>query len=507
MYRDLHAAAKKFEKFNRLAAAVLAIVAAFALLGSFEASAQAADTSPAKRPNILIISIDDLNDWTGCLAGHPQARTPHIDNLAARGTLFRNAHCQAPICTPSRASLVTGLYPHTTGLYFLQPRLEASEVAMRRPHLLRHFAEAGYHTMGAGKFVHGGNEERHYEEAGGSMGGFGPVPEQKLTEAPGLQLWDWGPFPEDENEMPDTKVADWVIERLGQKQDRPFLLVAGFWRPHVPMFAPPRWFEPFPLDKIQLPLTRDDDRNDLSEYAMALTIGLPAPRHEWFVEHNQWQSAVQAYLASVAFVDHCVGRVMEALDKSPYADNTIVVLLSDHGWHLGEKQRWAKRSLWNDSTHVPLIVALPAKLQSEKSSRECNQPVGLIDVFPTLLDLAGLPPREDLEGRSMRPLLDNPQATWDRPILTTFAPANHSLRDEHFHYIRYGDGSEELYDLRRDPHEWDNLAFPKLTPEHAAVIERLRAHLPQCEAEPVLSDWQNWEIEAWRAAEALKKPQ
>ena len=190
------------------------------------------------RPNILIISIDDLNDWTGCLGGHPQAKTPNIDRLAKRGTLFRNAHCQAPVCTPSRASMLTGLYPTTTGLYFLQPALEASKVAMKRPHLLRHFAEAGYRTMGAGKFVHG-NDRKHYQEYGGSMGGFGPLPKEKIAHKEGHKLWDWGPFPEDEALMPDTKVADWVIERLKEKRDQPFLLVAGFWRPHVPLYLPP----------------------------------------------------------------------------------------------------------------------------------------------------------------------------------------------------------------------------------------------------------------------------
>jgi len=448
----------------------------------------------ASQPNILIISIDDLNDWTGCLAGHPQAKTPHIDRLAKRGTLFRNAHCQAPICTPSRASLLTGLYPSTTGLYFLQPGLGASPVATRRPHLLRHFAGAGYRTMGAGKFVHGGNDGAHFEEYGGGMGGFGPVPEKKLSQVEGLRLWDWGPFPEDESRMPDTQVADWVIERLEQKHEKPFLLVAGFWRPHVPMYAPPRWFKPFPLEEIKLPRVLDSDRDDLPAYAKTLTVGLPAPRHEWFVEHNAWREAVRAYLASAAFVDHCVGRVLDALDASPYRENTIVVLLSDHGWHLGEKQRWAKRSLWNDSTRVPLIVAAPGL----DGGRASDRPAGLIDVFPTLLELADLPPREDLEGRSLVPLMKEPEAPWDRPILTTFGPRNHSLRSTRWHYIRYADGSEELYDHESDPHEWHNLAGKS---EHAERIAEMRRSLPEKNAEPVIGNWQRWEIEAWREAE------
>jgi len=450
-----------------------------------------------ERPNVLIISIDDLNDWTGCLQGHPQAATPHIDALAKRGVLFRNAHCQAPICTPSRASLVTGLHPSTTGLYFLQPPLEASEIANRQPHMLRHFSAAGYRTLGAGKFVHGANDGKHFDEYGGGMGGFGPLPKKKLSSLEGLKLWDWGPYPEKEEDTPDGKVADWVIQRLEQKHEQPFLLVAGFWRPHVPMYAPPRWFEPFPRKSIQLPLTQNNDRQDISEYAKRLTIGLPAPRHEWFVENNAWPDAVQAYLASVAFADHCVGRVLAALENSAHADNTIVVLLSDHGWHLGEKQRWAKRSLWTDGTRVPLIIAGPG-IQGGKASR---RPVGLIDIFPTLLDLAELPPREDLEGRSLSPLLHNADAEWNRPVLTTFGPGNHAVQSTRWRLIHYADGSEELYDHDNDPHEWTNLAQQAQRQE---LIAELRRSLPKQEAKPIIGKWKNWEIEAWRHAEALR---
>lgn len=470
----------------RILLAILAVVAA-----RYEAFAA------ESRPNILIISIDDLNDWTGCLGGHPQAKTPNIDRLAKRGTLFRNAHCQAPICTPSRASLLTGKFPSTTGLYFLQPGLSASKVATARPNLLQQFANAGYRTMGAGKFVHG-NDRGHYQEYGGTMGGFGPLPDEKLHHREGHKLWDWGAFPEDESRMPDTKVADWVIGKLKRPQKKPFLLVAGFWRPHVPMYAPPRWFKPFPLKDVQLPKVLPNDRDDLSEYAKTLTEGFPAPRHEWFVKHHAWKGAVQSYLACTAFVDHQVGRVVAALDASPFAKNTIIVLLSDHGWHLGEKQRWAKRSLWNDGTRVPLIVVAPGSRAGLASDR----PVGLIDIFPTLLSLTGLPPRKDLEGRSLVPLMKDPAAKWDRPILTTFGPKNHSLRSTRWHYIRYADGSEELYDHRHDPHEWHNLAGKS---GHAAVIAELRRRLPTRNAAPIIAKRPPWEVKSWRKAERLIK--
>ena len=447
-----------------------------------------------KLPNILIISIDDLNDWVGCIGGHPNAKTPNIDRLANRGTLFYNTHCQAPICTPSRASLVLGKYPSTTGMYFLQPPLTAYKDRKPGDMLVEHFAAAGYRTMGAGKFVHGGNEKRWFHEHGGGLGGFGPIPPGKINHKEGHKLWDWGAYPPDEADTPDVKVANWVVDRLSEEQEKPFFLVAGFWRPHVPMYAPRKYLDLFPLDEIETPKVIADDRNDLPQYAKDLTIGHPAPRHEWFLKNQQWKVAVQAYLASVAFVDAQVGRVLDALDDSPYAKNTIIVLFSDHGWHLGEKERWAKRSLWEDGVRVPMIISAPGFTKGQLTKR----PTGLIDIYPTLLDLAGLPDKTDLEGRSLRKLMKSPNAEWDRPILCTFTPRNHSLRSTDHHYIRYGDGSEELYDMRTDFHEFHNLVGIE---KHNGVLEKFRSQLPRINADPVRSDWKGWEIEAWEQAE------
>ena len=295
--------------------------------------------------------------------------------------------------------MVLGKYPSTTGMYFLQPSLVGFKNRKKGDVLMEHFSAAGYHTMGAGKFVHGGNEKRYFDEHGGGMGGFGPLPKEKLNHKEGHKLWDWGAYPEDESEMPDYQVASWVSERLSSKQEKPFLLVAGFWRPHVPMYAPPKWIDHFPLSEIELPKVIKGDRSDLPGYAKQLTIGHPAPRHEWFLKNKpQWKKAIQGYLASVAFVDSQVGRVLDALDASDYAQDTIVVLLSDHGWHLGEKERWAKRSLWEDGIRVPMIISAPGFTKGQLTKR----PVGLIDLFPTLLDLAGLPEKEDLDGLSLR---------------------------------------------------------------------------------------------------------
>ncbi|MEE8469491.1 MAG: sulfatase [Planctomycetota bacterium] len=456
--------------------------------------APASLTQTPERPNVLLISIDDLNDWVGVLGGHPQARTPHIDALAERGVLFANAHCQAPVCTPSRASLFTGRLPTTTGMYFLQPPLAEVEGLQGVTTLTQRFEAEGYVTLGAGKLYHGSGEEQRFQVYGGGLGGFGPRPEPKLHYPEGHPLWDWGPWPETDAEMPDTRIADWAIERLGEERTSPFFLAVGFWRPHVPMCVPERWFDLHPVQRVLLPEVLADDRGDLSPYATALTIGHPAPRHEWMLEHDQWLAAVRAYLASSSFVDHQVGRVLTALAESRYASNTIVVLFSDHGFHLGEKERWAKRSLWEDATRVPLVIAVPGR-----DPRVSERPVGLLDIYPTLLELCGLETDEGLEGRSLVPLMDDPRRDWPWPAITTFGPGNHALRTTRWRYIRYRDGSEELYDHDADEHEWRNLAGD---PRFEPLLVEYRRWLPEREA-PLLQGSESAGRTAWRAAEKL----
>ena len=443
----------------------------FALLAiSFDSSTVIA----ADQPNVLLISIDDLNDWTGGLGGHPQARTPNIDRLAARGTLFANAHCQSPVCNPSRASMMTGRYPHTSGVYFLGPDLKQAPVLQNLDTLPERFAKHGYRTLAAGKIFHTG-DRRFFQEYGGSNGGFGPRPKKKISQPHGHPLWDWGAFPDSDDKMPDFKTAQWAIGKLKATpadSDKPFFMGVGFYRPHVPMFAPKKWFDLFPRDQIKLPLVKLDDRDDLSPYAIALTNEKHvSPEHAWVKSAGQWEHAVQSYLASIAFADYCLGLVLDALDASPHKDNTIVVLFSDHGFHLGEKQRWAKRTIWEDGTRVPLIVAAPGYKPGQRS----NKPAELLDVFPTLLDLAGLPADTQQEGQSLVPLLKNPQADWSHNALSSFGKGNYAVRSEHFRYIRYLDGSEEFYDHREDPHEWNNqIKNEKL----ADLIKAHRRELP-----------------------------
>ncbi len=459
----------------------------YASLGAILVSAAGvphAHATEEKQPNVLLIAVDDLNDWTGCLGGHPQAKTPNLDRLAAQGTLFTNAHCQSPVCNPSRASLLTGRYPHSSGVYFLGPDLKRAPVLRNLETLPERFAKEGYRTLAAGKIFHGG-DKRFFQQYGGSMGGFGPRPKKKISQPHGHPLWDWGAFPERDQDMPDYKIARWAVEKLkAQPEDspNPFFLGVGFYRPHVPMYAPKKWFDLFPRDQVKRPVVRADDRDDIGAYAIALTNEKHvAPKHAWVESAGQWEHAVQAYLASTAFVDHCLGLVLDALEDSPHKDNTIVVLFADHGFHLGEKQRWAKRSLWEDGTRVPLIVVAPGFDKQQRT----NKPAQLLDIYPTLLELAGLPADSSQEGHSLVPLMKDPQAEWPHVALSSFGKGNHAVRSEHFRYIRYRDGSEELYDHRKDPHEWKNLASPEERADQgtAEVIRTHRRHIPATEAE------------------------
>ena len=421
------------------------------------------------KPNVLLVSIDDLNDWVGCMGGHPQAKTPNIDRVAKMGTLFNNAHCQSPVCNPSRASMMTGRYPHTSGVYFLSPDLKEAPVLKNLKTMPEVFADHGYKTMAAGKIYH--TRDHRFFQSYKPTGGFGPRPKKKISQPHGHPLWDWGIFPDDDNLMPDMKCAKWAVDQLSQKHDKPFFMGVGFYRPHVPMFATKKWFDMHPKDKIKLPAVRGDDLKDLSQYAIDLTnLEHVSPTHKWVTGAGQWEHAVQSYLASVTFADHCLGLVLDALEKSEYADNTIIALFSDHGFHLGEKERWAKRSLWEDGTRVPVVVAAPG----HKAAQKTNRPAELLDIFPTLLELAGLPKDETQEGQSLVPLMKKPQREWNHPAITSFGLGNYSVRSTNYRFIQYFDGSRELYNLRDDPHEWNNLIdnpkMKKVIQEHASFI-------------------------------------
>ena len=412
------------------------------------ASAQA----HAKRPNVLFIAIDDLNDWCGCLGGHPDAHTPNIDRLAARGVLFTHAYCAAPACNPSRTALLTGLRPATSGVYLnSQPWRPVLPDAVTLP---QHFMANGYRVIGGGKIFHG----RYKDPASWHEYLDRPLdplpPNRPLSGIGGASShFDWGPVDVDDRDMADWKVADWAIEKLQQESEQPFFLAAGFYRPHLPWYVPRKYFDRFPPDKITLPNVKEDDLDDVPP--IGRKMAKPDGDHKRVTDTDNWRKAVAAYLASGTFADACVGRVVRALENSHHADNTVIVLWADHGWHLGEKLHWRKFALWEEATRNPLLFVVPGTTQP---GGRCERPVSLLDIYPTLVQACGLPSKPGLEGHSLIPLLKDPAAPWDRPALTTHGRNNHALRSERWRYVRYEDATEELYDHTNDPMEWTNLA-------------------------------------------------
>lgn len=434
------------------------------------------------RPDVLFISIDDLNDWAGILGGHPQARTPNLDALAARGLSFTNAHCAAPACNPSRAAVLTGRHPTTSGVYDNdQPFRRAMPDVATLPQLFR---AAGYRALGCGKVFHAGDPaswDEHEPEGGCGLPApraraFPAARRRPLNGIAGMGSFDWGPArSRRDGATSDDHVADQVVRWLKKEHDQPIFIGCGFFRPHLPWYLPRKWFELFPLEQIELPLVREDDLEDIPEAGRRL---VRLKEHQKIVQSGQWKAAVQAYLASVAFADAMLGRVIEALVDQERMKRTVIVVWSDHGWSLGTKFHWKKFALWEECTRVPLVVKAPGV--TDKGA-VCSRPVGLLDIGPTLLDLCGIPAPETMDGQSLRPLLSEPGRAWDRPVLTTHGRGNHALRSERWRYIRYADGSEELYDHQEDPHEWTNLARD---PARAAVKAELARFLPRSEAAP-----------------------
>ena len=459
------------------------IAFAFTALAIVAGRTIASGAQPAQ-PNVLFIAIDDQNDWIGCLGGHPQVKTPNIDRLAQRGTLFTSAHCQSPLCNPSRSSLLTGLRPSTTGIYGLSPGIRDVEATKKHVTLPQTFTSAGYHTYTCGKIYHDGSIKPKDRDA--EFNRWGPAPGMgkpgvRFANLPGTPhpLMDWGPFPEKPEDAADWKIADAAIEALKiAPKDKPFFVACGFRLPHVPCFAPKKWFDLYPDARLMTPPVKENDRDDTPRFSWYLHWKLPEPRLETLKKHEEWRKLVRAYLASTSFMDEQVGRVLAALDVTGRANDTIVVLWSDHGWHLGEKGITGKNSLWERSTRVPLIFAGPGIAKAAK----CNRPVELLDIFPTLLELASFKARDDLEGHSLVPLLKDAQAAREWPAITTHNQGNHTIRTQRWRYIRYADESEELYDVEADPNEWTNLAGEA---KHAGVTRDLAKWLPKIDRPPV----------------------
>jgi choline-sulfatase len=434
----------------------------------------------AEKPNVLFIAVDDLNDWVGPLKGHPQVKTPNFDRLAAMGVTFTNAHCQITLCNSSRTSLLTGRRPTTTGIYGLAPWFRNVPALADLKALPQHFRENGYHTLAAGKIFHG---NYGFEGGGPDWDVVGPAatgapfPKKKLVNTPDKnRLVDWGTFPHKDEDKGDYKIASWAVDRLADMpEDKPFFLAAGFFLPHVPCFATQKWFDLYPEETLILPEIMEHDRADTPKSSWWLHWKLPEPRLQFLQKENEWKNLVRSYLACVSFMDAQLGRILDELEKSGHADDTIIVLWSDHGFHLGEKEITGKNTLWERSTRVPLIFAGPGI--SGKGG--CAEAVELLDVFPTLCDLAALPQPKGLEGHSLIPQLKDPSAERPWPAITNHNPGNNTVRDKKWRYIRYVDGSEELYDLEKDPNEFKNLAGGIA---YDAEIARLRKWIPQYQA-------------------------
>ena len=447
------------------------------------------------KPNVLFIAVDDLNDWVGKLGGHPQARTPNMDLLSSRGLLFTKAYCSAPSCNASRSSVLTGMRPSTTGIYINSHDWRQASILKNAVTLPHHFKNSGYLTMGAGKLFHAHTffDKKNlegYSDPDAWVAYF-PSKTQQMPEEVVPETWplnsskkfyrghfDWAPLQISNLDMADAKVVDWASKQLAKTHKKPLFLSVGIYRPHVPWYVPKKYFDRFPINEIQLPKHLSNDLGDIPVAGKAM-----AKRHwhKWINENNQWEKAVQAYLASLAFADDMVGNLIKALDKGPLSKNTIIILWGDHGYHLGEKESWEKFALWEDTTHVPLIIVDPRRT---KSGTQCESPVSLLDLYPTLIELCGLRlPPQKLEGRSLVNSLIRPMEKTGRVVITTQGRGNHAVRSSRYRYIRYADGSEELYDHKTDSHEWNNLS---LDPGLVKVKSKLMDYLPKFNASPVL---------------------
>ena len=435
------------------------------------------------RPNVLFIGVDDLRDWVGHLSGHPNAKTPNIDRLAKRGVSFTRAYCSAPLCNPSRISLLTGVAPSKSGVYG-----NGEKLRQKLPDtvtLMQHFRASGYSVRGAGKIFHGTSAydmdswDIYFKSSGSKKHRV-----KRDSSLPKSAWVPWGALACSDDEMLDGINAKWIITELKKPQEKPFFLAYGLTKPHLTWSVPQKYFDLHPLDGIKLPPVTKGDLDDIPAFGKKLAREVYDPSgerdfavkpdgdHANVISNKQWGKAVQAYLATISFADAQIGRVLDALDRSGHADNTIVVLWGDHGWHLGEKDHWRKHALWDVSTRTPLIFSAPRGVAEDKL---CQRPVSLIDIYPTLIDLCGLPKRRGLDGQSLKSLLENPERKWDRPVVITYGLNNHAVQTERWRYIRYRDGGQELYDHERDPNEWTNLAS---IPKYSAVKTELANSLP-----------------------------
>lgn len=459
------------------------------LLGLVVATVVSPPGAAAPR-DVLFLVADDLNDWITLLDPTAPIATPNLERLARRGVSFTRAYAPSPACNPSRTAVLTGRHPAASGVYGNSADWRrALPAAVTLPEAFR---RAGYRVEGAGKIFHHHFGGAFHDEA--AFDAFlplpdppdAPMPPAKLNQLPeyGSANTDWGAWPADESTAPDVRSVAWCIDRLGQRRPGPLFLACGLFRPHMPFFVPQPWLDRFPAGAVVLPPLRPDDVDDLPPAARTMLAAEAGRFWRGMSEGEQrrpgsWQEAVRCYQASAAFADAQIGRLLDALDATPRGRDTIIVFWSDHGYQLGEKQAWEKFTLWEKATRVPFIVVAPG---TARAGAVCGRPVSLLDLYPTLAELAGLPPPPHLDGQSLVPLLRDPAAAWERPAVMTYQRGNHAVRSERWRYIRYAGGDEELYDHDADPREWTNLAS---RPEFRPVMADLARWLPPHDAPPV----------------------
>ena len=440
----------------------------------------------AQNPNVLFIGVDDLNNWTG-FAGHPDAITPNMDRLASQGVHFPRAYCSYPLCGPSRASLMSGVYFEELNASQTQPddtEVEERIEAMGSSLLHTYMGNNGYKTMAVGKILHrhipagsvdltGGRDSFDFNEnAAGQRVRSNWPPD--LNHETAQTLTDWGIYVGrdavgTEADMSDTISADWAVERLQETHTDPFMLMVGFLHPHVPWYVPQKYYDMYDPAELTLSPYLPTDYDDIPNFGFNL-INVGFPTTEWAIANNQWRNILHAYLANVSYVDAQIGRVLDALESSPYASNTVVMLWGDHGYHLGEKNIFQKDTLWDRSALTPLIIKAPGMA----AGVEANRVVSLIDLYPTVLDLCNLPPNDMVRGRSLKPLLQDPTLEWDYPAFTR-RQGTQAVRYGDLRHIAYVDGTEELYDLANDPDELTNLVN---NPSYADELEMLQNMSP-----------------------------
>lgn len=462
----------------------------FVLILCFLLSCKSGKKSEAKpKPDVLFIAIDDMNDWTTLFNENNPIKTPNLKRLAERGCFFTKAYCTTPSCNPSRTAILSGLRPTTTGVY--GNRQAWRDMIPEAVMLPQYFKKEGFTTKGAGKIFHHGSAGRDPEnnpsfdefqklkqigpDDGKNINGYA----KDKTQYMGRGSYDWGIL--DVNKQTDEYTLDYVLNVLeSAPKTEPLFLAAGIFRPHLPFYAPSSTFAHYPFSETVMPPMPDNDLSDVPP------IGKEMAHTQSFVWENVSQppvdrpgslkSMIQSYQAASTYADEIIGRILDKLDATGRSKNTIIVLWSDHGYHLGDKESTMKFTLWEKANHVPFIIVAPGTV---KPNTTCDIPVSLVDIYPTLVDLAGLPQKDGLDGKSLMPLLKNSKTEWERPALTTLGRGNHSVRSKRWRYIKYSDGTEELYDHENDPWEWHNLASDE---KYNTIIAEHKKWLPTFEA-------------------------